>query len=192
MATSSLALHTASETTTEILGLGTLVKLPREIRDEIYRYLVKGIYHINDPSIWIPGTMRIIIRNLLKESEKGDLDPNTLLLSKGINHEAAAVHYSESTFICYLDYSKNIVCLLQVPIDRMMKIELKVYSGLQAILERLGKPDSEIYQVSHRDLGDYHQKNSIARISSARLFTSNSISIPRMYFKRSQAKCCTI
>ncbi|CAD6575268.1 MAG: hypothetical protein ASARMPREDX12_007175 [Alectoria sarmentosa] len=142
-ATSSFDSLTASETTRGILGLGTLVKLPQEIRDEIYRYLVKGIHHINDPSIWIPKTMRIIIRNLLKESEKGDLDPNTLLLSKAVKHEAAAVHYSESTFIWCLDYSKNTVCLLQVPIDRMMTIELKVYSGLQAIFERLGKPDSE-------------------------------------------------
>lgn len=142
-ATSSLEAFTASETATEILGLGTLVKLPREIRDEIYRYLVKGIYHINDPSVWIPKNMPINIRTLLKESEKSDLDPNTLRLSRAINHEAAAVHYSESTFLCYLDYSKNIVCLLQAPIDRMMKIELKVYSGLQAVLERLGKPDSE-------------------------------------------------
>ncbi|CAD6568552.1 MAG: hypothetical protein ASARMPRED_001858 [Alectoria sarmentosa] len=142
-ATSSFDSLTDNETTEGILGLGILVKLPREIRDEIYRYLVKRLYHINDPSIWIPRDMPIIIRTLLKELEKVDLDPNTLLLSKAINHEAAAVHYSESTFLCYLDYSKNIVCLLQVPIDRMMKIELKVYSGLQAILERLGKPDSE-------------------------------------------------
>ena len=70
---------------------GTLFKLPREIRDEIYRLLVKGRYII----LQEPFCCDI--------AESGQPSPDTHLAilrsSKPISHEAKSIMYSESRFI---------------------------------------------------------------------------------------------
>ena len=90
MSTSSSTSLTARNVTTDDRGLGTLVKLPREIRDELYRYLVKGAYHLLHP---VPFVVYHYQRR-----KRDKFDPTALHLSKTIYHEAAAVYFSESSF----------------------------------------------------------------------------------------------
>lgn len=78
------------------------------------------------PSTWMTEGRRTI--HPLQESGP---DPNTLQLSKAINLEAAALCYSESTFLCCLGSCQKRLCLSQASVDRMMKIELRVLAGLQ-------------------------------------------------------------
>ena len=71
---------------------GDLIKLPREVRDEIYRYLVKGNYVIE-----------IIEASLVFSVDPGYY-PHTAILasSKAISHEAAVVMFGESNFETHL------------------------------------------------------------------------------------------
>ena len=114
MSTSSSTSPTASKITMENPGLGTLVKLPREVRDEIYRYLVKGAYHLLHPvPFFVPPSQR---------RKRSKFDHTTLQLSKTINHEAAEVYFSESSFAINLFYIEGMTKVPQESFDRMMSV----------------------------------------------------------------------
>ena len=118
MSTTSLTSLTTSKITTGDLGLGTLVKLPREIRDEIYRYLLKGSYHLLYP-VPFPVPPR--------QQRKRDLfDPTALHLSKAIYHEAAGVYFSESSFAINLFHMKDMVKVPQQSFNRMKSVAFLV------------------------------------------------------------------
>ena len=118
MSTSSPTSLTASRVTTEDPGLGTLIKLPREIRDEIYRYLVKGTYHLLHPVPFFVSP---------RQWRKPDMfDPTPLHLSKTIHHEAAEVYFSESSFAMNLFHMEGMVKLPQQSFDRMMSLAFLV------------------------------------------------------------------
>ena len=88
-------------------GRGTLSKLCREARDEIYRYLVKGKY-------------RVMGTNITAISY---YEPHSTILrvSKHISDEAMSIFYSESTFHLYL-----YVCSPKTLTDRMMRIHYHI------------------------------------------------------------------
>ena len=85
---------------------GKLFDLPRELRDAIYRYIVKGTYFIGH----------------------GSADFGVLFVSKAISDEALAVLYSESTFRILLQFTEE-KAKWSSPrrvSQRMMNIELDV------------------------------------------------------------------
>lgn len=131
--TSSTAMLAASKTTKENSSLGSLDMLPREVRDKIYQYIFSGFYKAMYPSTWM--LLDIHDRRILIKLKESGRDLTMLQLSKAINHEAAEVFYSEGVFLCSLVFHSNIVCLPQASIDRMMKIELDVYVGLDTVNE---------------------------------------------------------
>lgn len=128
---------TASTIATDNPGLGSLGFLPREIRDEIYRYLVKGIYYL-----WNPRKPNIRSWRPLIKSDPEALDPTILQVSKAINKEALVVQCSEGTLHCLSDIYVKDVDIPQVSIDRMMNIELEVSAETIASLYGLMAIDS--------------------------------------------------
>ena len=101
-------------------GMGTLSKLPREIRDKIYRYLVKDHYR-SKAHDWI--------------FEPPDYPHSAVLrLSKAISHEAITLMYSESTFIYFINYSSGGVYphqTLESVAQRLMKIDLHLFDLIE-------------------------------------------------------------
>ena len=77
---------------------GALFTLPREIRDEIYRHLVKESYVILFPSGFIH-------ESAFKLVDKPDL--GIFLISQAISLEAQEVFYSESVFHCSMDFKSH-------------------------------------------------------------------------------------
>ncbi len=77
---------------------GALFRLPREIRDSIYRLLVKGRYLAVKPSLNSEGRLDI-------DNNTG-LDFSILRVSKVVSCEAAEILYSESVFRFILYYRK--------------------------------------------------------------------------------------
>ncbi len=125
-----LSLHMQS-TITKSKGLGILGILPREIRDIIYRYLVKGFYLAACPSSWTrPDNLPIV-----KLQEERQFVIIIFQLSKAINKEASAIHYNEGNFRCYPDTSEAMLYPPQAQIDRMMKIEVIATLSMDAIFE---------------------------------------------------------
>lgn len=101
----------SSATTTTLCvpsGLGTLSKLPREVRDEIYRYLVKARYYASGGSI----------------SVLSDYHANAAIIrvSKPISDEVMSIFYSESIFNFFL-YARS----PKAHIDRMMRIHYHIH-----------------------------------------------------------------
>ena len=96
-------------------GLGNLIKLPREIRDEIYRHLLKGHYRFEDNS-----------RRMRPRTQK----PNLTLfsVSRATYDESSSVLYSESVFRFALDRVRGGFNPTMYPpeptVRRMMKIEV--------------------------------------------------------------------
>ncbi len=84
----------------DYLGFGDLITLPLEVRDEIYRHLVKGVYWAATPN-W--PTVDPIVRSMLTRPEQRGLEPHTLQVSNAIKDEAERILYSESLFLCTLD-----------------------------------------------------------------------------------------
>ena len=100
--------------------LGILAKLPREIRDEIYRCLVKGDYDVNTGPYYFIDLCLI--------------DTTVLRASKSINREARSVLYSESLFHFSLNISRplypEITECPQYPktfADEMMNISFDIH-----------------------------------------------------------------
>ncbi|CAF9938652.1 MAG: hypothetical protein ALECFALPRED_007808 [Alectoria fallacina] len=79
---------------------GLLFKLPRPVRDKIYRALVKGPNRLVGPSYW---TSREVTEDEL-ESKGDDIDLTILQMSSAIHRGAMAVLYSESTFNIHIDF----------------------------------------------------------------------------------------
>ena len=98
---------------------GLLFNLPRELRDEIYRYLVKGNYVLNEPP-----------KLLFEVAPVSRVRPhlNVLLVSKPIRNEAMAVLYSESRFRIYINFVPDEISRLSSlePFKHLMKIELQL------------------------------------------------------------------
>ena len=101
-------------------GLGTFSILPREIRDEIYRNLVKDnycfYYAATRPCRW---TLRMVSRSRTKKP-----DLALLLVSKATYDELSSMFYSESVFRFDFDRPHNPIYLPEPIVPRMMKIEL--------------------------------------------------------------------
>lgn len=101
-------------------GLGTLSILPRELRDEIYRYVFKGYYCFYNRYIesrdWTPGVM----------SEARTIKPDIALLfvSKATYDEFSRIFWSESMFQFNFKRPNNLDYLSELVLRRMMKIEL--------------------------------------------------------------------
>ena len=97
---------------------GKLFDLPLELRDEIYRYIVKGTYV--DPR-WESSEPNRIIGH-------GSGNFGVLFVSKAICEEALAVLYSESTFRILLQFTKEEAKWLSSRriSQRMMNVELDV------------------------------------------------------------------
>lgn len=178
---SSLGSHTTSDVAPDNPGLGTLAMLPREIGDEIYRYLVKGIYPVMCPSTSTTKARRMMNRPV--KLRKNGPDPTTLQLSKAINHEASAVKYSESLFLCCVGFHQNLSCLPQASIDRMMNIELKVPAGIQILDEKFGNPEdrclmyqNEKWETIIKALNSTDLVRKIVRVVF-RIFSSQPVSV---------------
>ena len=113
----SLATSVPSSTATRQGGM--LLSLPRELRDMIYRHVVKRTYVLySQPRlIWIGNRQSYLSPNL-----------GILRVSKTISGEAIAVLYAESTFRIYLHFEQDQARQLSsIPaLERMMNIELDV------------------------------------------------------------------
>ena len=98
---------------------GLLFNLPPELRNEIYRYLVKGNYVLSGPP-----------KLLFEVAPVSRVRPhlNILLVSKTIRNEAMAVLYSESRFRIHINFSPDEVSRLSAlePFEHMMKVGLNV------------------------------------------------------------------
>lgn len=127
-----MSLATSVPASTATKQRGTLFKLPREVRDMIYRYVVNGTYLIDarpDPTfgilkdIAVNPTMSVLLG---ENTLSSDLD--ILCVSKSISDEAMAVLYSESIFRIYVTFDKDqVLRLSSTPaLKRMMTIELAV------------------------------------------------------------------
>ena len=81
-------------------GGGNLSKLPREIRDEIYSYVLKGNYIIAAPMWTLYPRSKHATR-----VEYADFT-TILRVSKAISYEAKRVLYAESVFTCNLDLGR--------------------------------------------------------------------------------------
>lgn len=106
-------------------GWGTLSKLPREVRDEIYRYLVKGRYIVSGRSITADSTYQ-------PGSAITHYQPDSTILrvSKSISDEAMSIFYSESIFNLFLRVSSQLRDMSQAPkalTDKMMRINYHIY-----------------------------------------------------------------
>ena len=164
-------------------GLGTLAKLPREIRDEIYRYLVKGVYHLRQPLPFVvyPSQLR----------NRRRFDPAALHLSKTIHHEAAEVFFSESSFAISLFYTKSMIKIPQQSFDRMMSIRLLVRCD-----ERdLNNDNMEIWEATIQQLNsakhirrdihvvfDIHSSLKFTTVPSKIFYSSRSLTRYRVVF----------
>lgn len=107
-------------------GQGTFSKLPRELRDKIYRYLVKGRYIVA-----LEPTSAGVAKIRAGRKTRFNIDAadfSILRVSKSIGGEALALLYAESTFeSClsfledrpYTHYAKGFT-------DRMIKVKFHV------------------------------------------------------------------
>ena len=82
-----------------------LLEMPRDIRDEIYRYLVKGSYVLYRPPYLVSGARHRSIRNG-RNLEVDHASFSFLRVSKAINLEAMRVLYTESIFESILDFGE--------------------------------------------------------------------------------------
>ena len=103
---------------------GPLYSLPREIRDEIYRYLVKGRY-LSFHS-WMDYTRRLSFEKIdLAMFQKADLA--IFRVSKATFDEATSIFYSESVFRYHIDqYHNTALCSPGEASNRMMKIDVDI------------------------------------------------------------------
>ncbi|KAL9100981.1 MAG: hypothetical protein Q9163_003703 [Psora crenata] len=75
--------------------LGDLANLPRELRDEIYVYLVVRRYAVAWPKVWSSRGIKAFV-------EAKDL--SILRVSHGVSYEAQEVMYAKGQFVFYLEY----------------------------------------------------------------------------------------
>ena len=103
----------ACKTTTNSPGLGTLATLPREVRDEIYRSLVKASYLFDKFGVF---------------ERSADTSGFAIFqVSKAVNHEANSIFYSESAFFFYLNRGLPRIILPSAPLtNRMMLVVVNI------------------------------------------------------------------
>ena len=101
-------------------GLATLSKLPRELRDAIYRYLVKGGHYgfLNGPLKFFKWAHTAVLNS---STRRPDL---ALLVSKATCDEFSSIFYADSTFHIEFEWSHTLTYIPEPILRRMMKIEL--------------------------------------------------------------------
>ena len=102
---------------------GIFFSLPQEIRDEIYRYLVKGHYlFYQSPGDWTSTIPKAVLKTSI------DSPSFTIFqVSKATYHEATLIFYSESIFRYSLDQIHSPITYTPGPAkNRMMKIQLEL------------------------------------------------------------------
>ena len=104
-------------------GLGTLSILPRELRDEIYRYSFKGHYGFYYRYI---ASHRWTLGSLLQSRTIFKADVALLFVSKITYDESSRIFYSESMFQFVVRGPDNATYIPEPVLNlrRMMKIEL--------------------------------------------------------------------
>ncbi len=107
---------------------GALFTLPREIRDEIYRLLVKGRYFV------LPRRKSRHKAEVIETGARPDQpDLEILLLSKAISGEAQQILYSESIFVFCVPWQTSALLKSQVEaVNRMNKIEIHIYDLMES------------------------------------------------------------
>ena len=86
---------------------GILFEMPRDIRDETYRYLLKGSYNLYRPPYLVSTARdRAIRHGGHLEIDRDGPDFSILRVSKAINLEAVRVLYTESIFESWLDFGE--------------------------------------------------------------------------------------
>ena len=136
---STMSWATSVPASTVINPRNMLLNLPRELRDNIYRYVVKGIYVVGTrpderlDDIWDNSKPRSKKRNPWSKKRISGaemLSPNLSILrvSKTISAEAMVVLYSDSTFRIYVHVKVDLASQLSsIPaVEHMMNIELDV------------------------------------------------------------------
>ena len=101
---------------------GALFILPREIRDEVYRFLVKRRYTV----IYAPKPVFGTAYGA-KITAVDMFDLAIFQISHAIGHEVQAVLYSESTFRYYIDFSMSMPRKLPTAVvNRMKNVEIVI------------------------------------------------------------------
>ena len=109
----STLLPVTSTVATHNPGLGTLITLPREIRDEIYRYFVTQNH-------WFIKSARKAKWYLVPPTP----DFAICFVSKDVHDEASSIFYSESLFGYFLNGPSHTTVTCPIPaFDRIMNIE---------------------------------------------------------------------
>ena len=106
-------------------SLGDLAKLPREVRDAIYRYLVCGTYTVDWPK-FLKGS--VISSSFTKDKK----DTGILRVSKKVNAETEQLMYTDSLFVFTFLYTSfaDVIRLEEPHVDgdsnRMMNVHFEV------------------------------------------------------------------
>lgn len=136
---------------------GILFKLPRPVRDKIYRVLVKGAYRLVGPSYW---TSREVTDDEL-ESKHNDIVLTILQVSSAKHREATVVLYYESTFNSHIDFEGDQVNYIpsQQALDRVMKVMVNVIVGLLLVyVKHTSDPSAhraELQQMWETAIGNF-------------------------------------
>lgn len=157
-----MSLSTNVASSTALKQGGMLFNLPRELRDEIYRYLVKGTYLVGGQPDGKSKDTHSEEKYL--ETVENGLYLDVLRVSKVISDEAMAVLYSESTFRIDVHFKndKAMLPLERESVDRMMNIELDVTVSLQVLFELYGLSVGRTIQRIFGDiLGCINRTNTI-------------------------------
>ena len=104
---------------------GALFILPREIRDEVYRFLIKRHYTVIYAPKSASGTTYVA-----KITAADIFDLAIFQISHAISHEVQAVLYSESTFRYIIDFSINVPRKFPTAVVNSMKNVEIVIRGL--------------------------------------------------------------
>ena len=130
---------------------GSLFTFPRELRDKIYRLLVKKHY-----IIYITQS-----KNSIVTPTKDEHDFAILQVSKAVSHEASDTLYSEGVFRFSIDFSMlGILVLPSQLTDRMKNVEFD-FSGLSIWHSQLFPPYSfpkyqdHINTICHSTIADF-------------------------------------
>ena len=118
-----------------------LFVLPRKLRDQIYRYLVKGTYDVRGQPEWAlsEGINLVVLRKepaLFYDPDEQSPYIDILGVSKVIREEAMALQYSESTFRINFDRLNATWHRSEDRVGRMMNIELEanILDGFEAAI----------------------------------------------------------
>ena len=165
-AASPLSFPTNHNAIDYLAGLGDLVTLPLEVRDEIYRYLVKGVHRAADSSNW-PTIDPVSRYSWITKTERKGLEPITLRLSKAIKFEAERILFSESFFLCSLDIYPEMARPPQSPFDRMMKIKIEVLAFIEDISDEpmSSQNQNEKWGTVITKLNDTHLVRKIVHVN---------------------------